>query len=279
MASGIPECLAVPTFQRSFMSESYYFLHIPKAAGTTFCFSVLPKFFDYTEICPAHDYPEVLPMPPAELSKFRLFRGHFYYFFHRLLPVKPTYLTFLRDPVERTLSLYDHIYRDTRHFQHDAVLSLKDGLRDAVNSPELLPPNFQVTALACDLDPFKTMAEARAAHPAGLDEYSVIYGEMTKRLPTRDELAIACRRLEEMEFVGITERFDESVELLCRTFGWTVPPYESLNIAPVRTRRESVAPDVLEALVQAHQLDFELYEFAKRLFSRRIERVVGQQKA
>jgi hypothetical protein len=255
------------------MPKPYYFLHIPKTAGTTFSAAVLQKLFDLAEICLSYDYPEILPIPPAELAKFRLFRGHFYYFFHRLLPAKPVYLTFLRDPIERTLSLYDHICRDPAHFQHNAMRSLKDGLRDAVRSPELLPPNFQVTALACDLDPVRTMAEARAAHPGGLNEYSVIYGEMTKRPPTRDDLAIACQRLEEIEFVGIVERFDESVKLLCSTFGWKVPEYESMNIAPTRTRREGIAPDILEALMRAHELDFELYEFAKSLFSRRVSRM------
>jgi Sulfotransferase family len=252
------------------MPKTYYFLHIPKTAGVTLCFSVLPKLFDPAEICPAHDYPEVLSIPPAELSMFRLFRGHFYYFFDRLLPAKPIYFTFLRDPVERTLSLYDHICRDPAHFQYNAMRALKDGLRDAVHSPELLPPNFQVTALACDLDPVSAMAAARAAHPLGLDEHSVIYGEMTRRLPTRDDLATARRRLEEMDFVGIVERFDESVQLLCSTFGWKVPAYESMNIAPARTRRDSIAPDILKALMQTHELDFELYEFAKSLFSRRL---------
>jgi hypothetical protein len=235
------------------MPKPYYFLHIPKTAGTTFSVSVLQNLFDLDEICLAYHYPEILSIPPAELSKFRLFRGHLFYFFYRILPAKPVYLTFLRDPVERVLSLYDHICRDTRHFQHDAMRSLKDGLRDAVRSPELLPPNFQVTALACDLDPVRVMAAARAAHPEGLDEYSVIYGEMTKRPPTRDDLAIACGRLEEMEFVGIVERFDESVKLLCSTFEWKVPAYESMNIAPVRTRRDGIAPDILEALMQTHE--------------------------
>jgi hypothetical protein len=255
------------------MTKTYYFLHIPKAAGTTVCFSVLPKLFDAAAICPAHDYPEILPIPPSEMKSFRLFRGHFYYFFDRLLPKKPVYLTFLRDPIERTLSLYDHICRDTQHFQHDAMLSLKDGLRDAVRVPELLPPNFQVTALACALDPVGTMAQARASHPQGLNEYSVIYGEMTKRLPTRDDLATACRRLEDMEFVGIVERFDESVRKLCATFGWAVPEYESLNIAPARTRRDQLPPDVLDALMRTHELDFELYEFAKALFAKRLSRM------
>jgi hypothetical protein len=96
---------------------------------------------------------------------------------------------------------------------------------------------------------------------------------MTKRLPTRDDLATARRRLEDMEFVGIAERFDESVRLLCGTFGWAVPEYESMNVAPARTRRDQIPPDVLDALMRAHELDYELYEFAKSLFAKRLSRM------
>lgn len=264
---------ALPMISRSPQDGSdkvFYYFHIPKAAGTTFCFSVLPRIFQPDEICPAHDYPELLPIHPAELTKYRLFRGHFYYFFERLLPVKPVYLILLRDPIERTLSLFDHICRDTNHYQHKAMLSLKGGLREAVRSPRLLPPNFQVTALACDLDPIRTMDHARVAHPHGLDEYSVIYTEMLKRAPTREDLAVACRRLEEMEFVGIVEHFDQSVQLLCNTFRWTLPSYESMNMGPARTLREQIAPDILDELVKSHELDFELYEFAKSIFFKRL---------
>lgn len=254
------------------MTEVYFFLHIPKTAGTTFD-SVLHQVFDPADVCPPYDYPELLRIPRADLSNYRLFRGHFYYFFERLLPARPTFLTLLRDPVERTLSLYHHICRDPSHFQHHAMCSLRRGLADAVRSPELLPPNFQVTALACDLDPVGTMDAARAAHPEGFDERSVIYGKMTKCLPTRDDLASACRRLEEMKFVGIAERFDDSVRLLCSAFGWTVPGYVSLNVAPARTRRDQIPPDVLDALMRAHELDYELYEFAKSLFAKRLSRM------
>jgi hypothetical protein len=247
----------------------FYYFHIPKAAGTTFCFSVLPRLFQPDEICPAHDYPELLPRPPVELANYRLFRGHFYYFFERLLPVKPIYLILLRDPIERALSLFDHICRDTNHYQHEAMLSLKGGLREAVRSPQLLPPNFQVTAIACDLDPVGTMDRARVAHPHGLDEYSVIYTEMLKRVPTREDLAVARHRLEEMDFVGIVEHFDQSVQLLCNTFGWTMPAYEPMNMAPRRTLRERIAPDILDDLMRSHELDFELYDFAKSVFFKR----------
>jgi hypothetical protein len=245
--------------------RNFYFLHIPKTAGTTFSFSVLPKLFDADAICPAHDYPELLPLVPSGLEKYRLFRGHFYYFFTRLLPEKPVFMTFLRDPVERILSLYDHICRDSQHYQYAEMRSLKNGLRDAIRSPWLLPPNFQVSALACDLDPIATMNSAQASQPDTLDESSVIYREMTKRIPTRDDLKIARARLGEMDFVGIVEQFDASVRVLCNTFGWATPDYERMNVAPARTRGNLIEPAILKEIVKANDLDIELYEFARSL--------------
>ncbi len=208
------------------------------------------------------------------LEKYKLFRGHFYYFFTRLLPVRPAILTFLRDPLDRVLSLYDHICREPGHFQHAAMPKPPHGLLDAVRSPRLLPPSFQVTALACDLDPVTAIDLARAANPEGFDEYSAIYSEMTKRIPTREDLAIACRRLEEVDFVGIVEYYDESLKLASATFGWPLLQYQRWNVAPARTREE-IEPAILREIINANELDFEFYEFGKTLFAKRLEGIAG----
>jgi hypothetical protein len=251
-------------------SEAFYFLHIPKTAGTTFCFSILPHFFEPSAICPAHDYPELLPML-SDLGKYRLFRGHFYHYFAHLLPARPIFMTFLRDPVERVLSHYDHICRDPTHYHHGMTTAFRNGLLDAVRSPGILPGNFQVTSLARDIDPIRTLESARERHSNKLDEYAVTFCEMIKTALTQRDLQTACRRLAEMEFVGIVEHFDESIALLSKTFGWPVPSYQRLNVAPKRTRRAEIAPEVLREIIKANELDFELYEFGKSLFLTRYE--------
>src|SRR5579883_1204988 len=101
--------------------KAFYYLHIPKTAGTTICFSVLPQMFDNEEICSAHDYAELLPIRPDNFGEYRLFRGHFYYSFTRLFRERPVLMTMLRDPVERSLSHYDHICRDSRHYHYSLM--------------------------------------------------------------------------------------------------------------------------------------------------------------
>ena len=234
-------------------------------------YAVLPQLFKADEICPAYSYQQLMRIPPADLCSYRLYRGHFYYCLYRLLPETPVYMTFLRDPVGRVISLYEYILRSPEHHHHELVRSLKGGIRDFVRSPELLAPNFQVTALSFDIDLMKTLADAQAGRPEPIDEDRVLIAEMVRRPPSHADLVTACRRLEEFAFVGIAERFDYSVQLLCRQFGWPpVPNYESLNVAPEsRMRRAQLAPDLLEEIERIHELETELYAFAKCLFHRR----------
>ena len=50
---------------------------------------------------------------------------------------------------------------------------------------------------------------------------------------TSDMLERAKRHIEErFSFVGITERFDESLVLLRRTFAWKPPYYVAANVTP-----------------------------------------------
>ncbi len=261
--------------QRASGERIFYFLHIPKTAGTTFNFSVLPKLFNASEICPAYSYRQILQIPPAELSKFHLFRGHFFYFLHKLLPDKPIYMTFLRDPVERALSLYDYVRREPKHSRYELVRSLSGGIRDFVRSRQLLVPDFQVTAIACDIDPLKAVEDARLRESRDIDEDGAIIGQMISRPATHEDLVVARERLEGFPFVGITERFEESLQLLCHTFGWGPPPaFESLNVAPeTRVQREQLPPDIVDEITETHQLDFELYEFARTLFSKRLGQI------
>ena len=242
-------------------------------------FAVFPQLFDAEDICPAYSYSQLMRIPPSDLARYRLFRGHFYYYLHRLLPEMPVYMTFLRDPVDRTLSLYEYVLRSPQHYQHKLVASLKGGIREFVQSPELLAPDFQVTALSFDIDVRETLADAQARQQEPIDEERVLIAEMIRRPPSRTDFETACRRIEEFAFAGIAEHFDESVRLLSWRFGWApVQSYESLNVAPgPRVRRAQLAPDILREISKTNQLDTELYAFAKRLFYRRLsESGLGQ---
>src|SRR2546430_13176428 len=92
-------------------SEAVIFLHVPKAAGSTLnrlieweyplfqMYSVDPVFFRWSA---AH----LRKLSKERLRKIRVFKVHMLFGLHEALPQPATYITVLRDPIERTLSAY-----------------------------------------------------------------------------------------------------------------------------------------------------------------------------
>lgn len=237
-----------------------YYLHIPKTAGTTFN-AVLENYFRPEEIWPFHARDELrhivgerLPhelarTPPEVLAQYRLIRGHYDYGIHRFLPRRPYYVTMLRDPVPRILSLYRYIRRVPSHRLHDEIIGGTRGVRDLLDHP-LAPRRFndrQVHQLAGTLN------------------------SRMECLSSDETLARAKAHLQEVAFFGLAERFDDSLRLLYRTFGWEpLEAYRSLNVSPPVSSR-SVADETDRMHVARHnQLDIELYRFAQELFDKRV---------
>jgi hypothetical protein len=81
----------------------------------------------------------------------------------------------------------------------------------------------------------------------------------------------AKERLASYAFIGLTERFDESLQLLRHTFNWPeAKSHIDQNMTPGRLRREELTSSAQQLLIQTHDLDLELYHFAKRLFEARL---------
>jgi hypothetical protein len=85
-------------------------------------------------------------------------------------------------------------------------------------------------------------------------------------------LEIAKENLRKMAVVGLTERFDETLLVLKRTFGWSTPFYFRHNVSPNRPRKQDIPQDTLRAIEKLNELDFELYKYAKELLEQHIQK-------
>jgi hypothetical protein len=63
--------------------------------------------------------------------------------------------------------------------------------------------------------------------------------------------------------VGLCERFEESLMLIAKTFGWEIPYYENRKVSKVRP---AVEPGVVEMIQEHNRFDMELYEFTGKRF-------------
>lgn len=242
------------------------FVHIPKTAGTTLN-SVLAAEFSADDRCEIMmrgmswilPRPEIIRRPLISFSKIRRLRasvrsrrslrlvhGHFDLSIVRHLPADTHYFTLLRDPVERAISHYYHYRR--RETERVHPLAMRSSLAEWVGSCGLVEmDNGQTRRLA--------------------GEMNVPCGRVT-----RETLERAKSNLAAFAAVGLSERFNESLALLARVFGWSTHPYVAQNVGANRPRRSALDPETIEALERCNRLDLELYRYATALFERALVR-------
>jgi len=171
--------------------------------------------------------------------------GHFaYYGLHELLPAtsRPRYVTFLREPVERVISLYYYLRNSSVNAWHDEIVRMNWSLPEWVErTPALWIRNGQVRQLLI------------GTYPA----------VETERELTREHLIEAQRRLGDFWFLGFTESFAQDAARLYRRLGFAeVELGEAVNVTP---GKEPVPEAVRRRIQVDNALDVALYDHARQL--------------
>lgn len=228
-------------------ARTVLFLHVPKAGGTTLGEYVYNQcraprdqdegllnagvlFVPYGFFKePGLRVPQYI-RPTLGRGDLRAVVGHFWFGIHEHVGRPWTYVTLLRDPVERVVSLFHYLQLEER-------MTLEEF---AASPPFREADNDQVRRIA-GADP-----EIGGCTEAMLDA-------------AKDNL----RR--HFAVVGVTERFDETRVLLDRRLGWTreVASYPR-NVNPARRPTDSIPRSTLDAIRARNALDAELHRFAMR---------------
>lgn len=227
-------------------------IHIPKTAGTSLRL-ILEHVYGSGRMLvwtgPMSEGRAALrSAPPERLAGFDVISGHLPFGVQDCLGRPAAVITFLRDPVERLLSLYSFIRSDPAHPRHAEFVRKGYTFGDFVRRLGFRQTdNGQVRALAggeaCDLP----RGALREEH---LDR-------------ARRNLEKGCA-----EF-GLAERFPESIERLGSVLGWPPVPVIVANVTRERIRREDVPRADLDAAEHHNRLDRQLYDFARALFEAR----------
>lgn len=248
-----------------------YFLHIPKTAGLNTA-NILDNHFDCDAILRSKRWDQLLLDMPKNFSKFRLVRGHFGYDFFKILPKKPIYITFLRNPDDIIISQYKHLQRDP-HFRKRHNISEEESMSDLILRPVIHnQENPQCRWLVAEFDVLsktKGWDEEKLANfvPEDQPEFNM------SNISEGELFEIAKDRLVDFAFFGLVEKYEESLFLLHYTLGWKpIRNVARLNVAPNKNKTISTeASNVLEDRTRA---DVKLYQFAKQLFESRYSQMV-----
>ena len=238
--------------------EQLYFIHVPKCAGTSFI-SLVDERYVIDEIVSTHYDINKLKneITDEQLAGYRFIRGHFPYdLVVPRLPRQPRIITFLREPVTRLISNFQ-----MRQRVSDPLVGMQETLKNTtldefVEQPELIK-----------------IFSNRATRLIG----GMTKGNAGALVPN---LELAKERISNFDFVGIVERFNDSLEMFCYIFGF--PPIVSernLNISPNRETRSEITPWIMQRLAEIEWADIELYRFGAQLFEKQFARWKGESSA
>ncbi|BDI30396.1 hypothetical protein CCAX7_24470 [Capsulimonas corticalis] len=226
------------------------FLHIPKAAGTTFAQILQQRYpggsLEWLGSEGAMSADEAFEaLSSTRKAEVGAVMGHINFGGHRLLPKPARYVTFMRHPVDRIVSHYYHVLRNPQHYLHDEVRSKKMDLAAYAASDLSLELENDQTRMIAGNGVYESDAEMLETAYRNIDQH------------------FAC--------IGVTERFAESVLLISHLRGWSIPYYQDVNIGANKPRNSAVSDEVIAIIEGRNHCDMELYRYAQTRLTEQLD--------
>lgn len=221
------------------------FLHVPKTGGMSLT-SLLRRQFPSDAVLelegPLAAASEKLASLPG-LQRIRCIHGHVAFGLHRALPAA-RYVTLVRDPIERIVSIYYYARRRPEWGLHLQIAAHRWSLEDFVESDAAAEFHDQQTRMLCGLEAGDGETPSAAEAIAIVDAHFAL--------------------------AGPTERFDELVLLCQRLFGWGDVRYRRENVNRRRPRLDQISPRTRARIEQKNLRDLELHAVVAQKFAERL---------
>ena len=224
------------------------FVHIPKTAGTSLA-RRLESHFSSDEICPVRRLSDLDQIRPVEVSRYRLWHGHF-----GVGDVAPflgsgwRYVSLLRDPVDRVASLYNY----WRSIDAAAIASIPEsatnylGVHRALSATSLL--DFVSTSEPTIL---REISNSQCRYLSSSLRGTA--GNAERAVETIEQLGMAIGTVEQLQ--------NDGPELLATVLGSSSPdPLERLN----QTRSRPPTEQEVEAIWSLNEQDLLLHQHFAR---------------
>jgi Sulfotransferase family len=226
--------------QHAALSMSVLISHIPKTAGSS-----LKRLVDHFNPDTTFVYGAELALGNPNVDFVTRFRnapkpaivmGHFSYSVHRLLGIPPAYVTVLREPIARVVSLYRH-ERSSPESPFAAHFKAGISLKEFVSKEITEMTNNHMCRMVAGIPP----------------EAGLLINEQWL-------LELAMHNLKRhFVLVGTLEKFEEFVSALAQRFNWgafDIPRENEAVGASVEVDKQTHA-----AIVDRNTLDIKLFEY------------------
>jgi hypothetical protein len=167
-----------------------------------------------------------------------MFKGHMLFGLHEILPQPATYVTVLREPIDRVISAF--------YFMRSYVLH---------------PAYWQFRRENWTLEDFVRRSRRENV------QSKILAGAEYNSPCTEEILEQAKENLfRYFSVVGLSEHFEESLALMKLRFGWKLERYSSFNVTRARPKKRDLPQPTLDLIAEKNAFDLALYECATKLF-------------
>ncbi|WP_185151571.1 sulfotransferase family 2 domain-containing protein [Peribacillus simplex] len=215
------------------------FLHIQKTAGSSLR-TFVKKQYEEGETWFGRTLED---LKDIEKDKYQCLGGHFPYGIHENFSRPYSYFTMLREPIDRVISYYSFIQNKETHGKHDRSVGMD--LKSFMKTFDSKTENFQTRRIT---------------------------GGKPNLEKAKEHL------LRDFSFVGLTERFEESLYLMKKEYQWPTFSYKNRNITKTRLDKSEIPEKITSYIAERNELDIELYRFAGELFEAKLDSLTSQEK-
>lgn len=245
------------------------FLHIPKTAGSTLR-SILQLQYKNRHAIFLKGSDPVLSfndwLDNNTLEHIDLLFGHIDFGIHKNFTNEVEYVTMLRHPLNRIVSHYNYVKRESNHYLHSKVIDNNLSLKQFVENGYSLELNNGMV---------RVLIGAGGSHKNEYSKYNIPYGKCENWM-----LKEAKENIKQyFKMVGLQEEFEKSIVMLKRTLNWnTFKPYVSQNRAIKKYKQ--LDEDTYNVIRKYNELDFQLFEYVQDSFknkwdSESLENTIG----
>lgn len=271
--------------------RNIFYLHVPKC-GTSFS-TVLVQY-----ACPSFPKnrivgsPSLLEFPEGQRMNYTKFCGNRFKRFtggHPPLPANLRYnfnesldiVTFLRNPVDRIISGFLHNFHGCNV---DSIATTRSWLFPGIAPKDVKPgqtsPNYSALFSEKYFQDLAIVYRFYWDCVKGSATRMIIgqsYGDSWKRSPlTSHEIEISIQRIKRFSFVGLNDKWNESIRLWRCMFGADYSEYILVNTRPSEhSNLKDTLYNLTKALKLTDEADGILYHFAEAQFAFREQKYCG----
>lgn len=236
-----------------------FFLHVPRTMGTTLKNIFLAPLFEPGSFQENLEWTGLVHSSPGELGRYRFIAGHLNYGANKKIQAGRI-ITSLRQPVQRSYSMFDFVNKVGHHYLHNEVK--EKSLKEVAESPQArhLISNYMVRYIGNNMGPGEIYNQS-----ADRDNIAMTTTLETTEC-TQDLFELACHNLDQMFFVNIARYFRLGLYSL----------YDKLGVVRIESNVEKahvypISQYDYDLLKSINKYDLMLYDYAVDIFHKKTE--------